>query len=820
MDTLLQDLKHSLRILRQSPGFTVTAIAALALGIGANTAIFSVVNTVLLTPLPYPQPDRIVQLMSATPQGNFPGASVPKYNIWRAQTQVLEDVAAYDAGGPGINISGGERPEQLKGIHVSYEFFHLFGANPVLGRTFSKAEDFPRGGNAVVLSNGLWQRRFGSDPHVIGKGVTLGGEPYTIIGVLAPGFSFNNPPADLYLPFQADPNSVQQAHYFGAAGRLKPGISLGAAQAALKLAGEEFRRKFPDGGAGPRQSFTVEPLQETIVRDVRPALFILLGAVGFVLLIACANVANLLLVRATGRAREIAIRTAIGAGRGRIIRQLLTESVILSVIGGVMGMALGSVGVRALLALNPGNIPRIGENGAAVTLDWRVLAFSLGLALLTGIVFGLFPALQASRTDLSFTLKESGARAGTGLRQNKARSLLVISEMALAIVLLVGAGLLIRTFAALHSVNPGFDPHNVLTMDTSLTGSHFDQTAAITGMARQTIERMEALPGVEAAAASCYLPLEGGLGLGFSIAGRPANDQQSQGGAGWAYVTPRFFDVFRVPIVRGRGFTERDAAGAPGVVLINEAMARRFWPHENPIGQRITIGAGMGPAFAEPAREIIGIVGDARDAGLNQDPVNEMFVPLPQVRDAVMELNNRFMPLTWVVRTRVAPFSLAEPIQRVFQQAADLPAGHIRTMDQVVVQSTARDQFNTLLLGIFAFVAILLASIGLYGLMAYSVEQRTLEFGIRLALGADPGGLYRMIVGQAMKLAIAGIVIGLAAAFGLTRLMATMLFGVKPTDPMVFVSVATLLGAVAFLASYIPARRAVGIDPAVALRYE
>ena len=819
MDTLLKDLKHALRMLRQSPGFTVTAIAALALGIGANTAIFSVINTVLLKPLPYPEPDRIVELMNATPQGNFPGASVPKYNIWRAQTQVLEDVAAFDSGGPGINVSGGDRPEQLKGIHVSYEFFDLFGARPVLGRTFSKEEDRPRGGNVVVLSNGLWQRRFGSDPHIIGKGIALGGESYTIIGVLASGFAFD-PPADLYLPFQADPNSVQQAHYFGAAARLKPGISLGAAQASLKLAGEEFRRKFPDGGNGPRVSFTAEPLQQTIVREVRPALFILLGAVGFVLLIACANVANLLLVRATGRAREIAIRAAIGAGRGRIIRQLLTESVLLSVIGGVVGLAVGSAGVRALLAVNPGNIPRIGENGAAVTLDWRVLFFSLGLALLTGIIFGLFPALQASRANLSSTLKESSARSGSSLRQNKARGLLVISEMALALVLLVGAGLLIRTFAALHSVNPGFDPHNVLTMDTSLTGSHFDQTAPISDMARQAIERIEALPGVEAAAASCYLPLEGGLGLGFSIVGRPANDQQSQGGAGWAYVTPRFFDVFKVPVLRGRGFTERDAAGAPGVALINEAMARRFWPHENPIGQQIIIGAGMGPAFAEPAREIIGIVGDARDAGLNQDPVNEMFVPLSQVRDGVMALNNRFMPLTWVVRTKVAPFSLADPIKRIFQQAADLPVGHIRTMDQVVVQSTARDQFNTLLLGIFAFVAILLASIGLYGLMAYSVEQRTLELGIRLALGADPAALYRMIVGQAMILALAGIVIGLAAAYALTRLMASMLFGVKPTDPVVFISVATLLGAVAFLASYIPARRAVGIDPAVALRYE
>jgi predicted permease len=818
MDTLLRDLKHAFRMLRQSPGFTATAISALALGIGANTAIFSVVNTVLLKPLPYPEADRIVQLMNATPQGIFGGASVPKYNVWRAQTQILEDVAAFNAGGPGINMSGGDRPEQLQGIHVSYEFFSLFGAKPALGRTFTATEDRPGGADVVVLSNGLWKRRFGADPSVVGKAITLGGASYTVIGVLEPTFTFSSA-ADVYLPFQADPNSTQQAHYFQAAGRLKPGISLGAAQSAMKLAAEQFRQKFP-GFLNPKVSFTVQPLQQTIVRNVRAALLVLLGAVGFVLLIACANVANLLLVRASSRSREIAIRTAIGAGRGRIVRQLLTESIVLAAIGGLLGLALGAVGVRALLSLNPGNIPRIGENGADVTLDWRVLLFTMGLALLTGMLFGLFPAFHAVRADLNAVLKETGSRAGTGLRQGKARSLLVITEMALAIVLLIGAGLLIRTFSALHSVNPGFDPHNVLTMDTSLSGGKYDHTAAITTVARQAIERMEALPGVESAAGSCYLPLEGGLGLGFSIEGRPANDPNSQNGAGWAYVTPHFFDVFRVPIVHGRAFTDRDAAGAPGVAVINEAMARRVFPHENPIGHRIIIGAGMGPAFDEPAREIVGVVGDARDGGLNQDPANEMFVPLAQVRDGVMLLNNSFMPLTWVVRTRVAPFSLSEPVQRVFHTVADLPVGHIRSMDQVVVQSTARDQFNTLLLGIFAFVAILLASIGLYGLMAYSVQQRTLEFGIRLALGADAGSLRAMVIGQAMRLALLGIVIGLAAAYGLTRLMAGMLFSVKPTDPLVFTSVAVLLGAVALLASFIPAQRAIAIEPVVALRYE
>lgn len=818
METLLQDLRHTLRLLRRSPGFTATAIFALALGIGANTAIFSVVYAVLLKPLPFPDPDRIVLLMNTSPEGSFAAASAAKYNLWRVQTQIFEDVAAYDLGGPGINLTGGDRPEQVKGLHVSHEFFRLFGATLAHGRFFTAAEDLPRGGNVVVLGHGLWQRRFGSDPSVIGQSLSLGGEPHTIIGVLSPAFAFD-PPADLYLPFQADPFSTQQAHFFRAAARLKPGVDVRTANAALTLAADEFNRKFP-GTLGPKGGFAVEPMQQIVVRNVRTALLILLGAVGFVLLIACANVANLLLARAAVRSREIALRAALGAGRARIVRQLLTESLLLSLAGGLLGLALGAFGVRALLALNPGNIPRIGPAGSAVSIDWTTFAFTLSLSLLTGILFGLIPALHAARTDLNSILKESGARSGSGVLQNKARSVLVVVEMALAIVLLCGAGLLIRTFAALNTVAPGFDPHNVLTMSTSLTGDRYNRTENIARLARQAVERIEALPGVTAAAASCYLPLEGGLGLPFIIEGRPLNNERAHGGAGYAYVTNRFFDVFKVPIVRGRGLTERDDASAPGVVLINEAFARRYWPKDNPISQRLSIGAGMGPAFVEPPREIIGIVADARDAGLNNDPVPQMFVPLPQVRDSIMSINNRFLPLSWVVRTTVPPHSVSAPVQKVFQDLADLPVAGIRSMDQVLSQSTARSRFNTLLLGIFAFTAILLASVGLYGLMAYSVQQRTVEFGIRLALGAGASTVRNMIVRQALTLAIAGIVIGLAAAFGLTRLMASMLFDVKPADPLVFASVSLLLLAVASLAAYLPARRAVRIDPITALRYE
>jgi len=817
METLATDFKQAFRMLRKSPGFTATAVIALALGIGANTAIFSVINTVLLKPLAFPEPGRIVVLMNSSPQGTFAAASVPKYNIWRRQTQVLDDVSAYDTGGPGLNLNATDHPEQLKGIHVSYEFFHLFGATPVAGRTFNVAEDRPNGGNVTVLSNGLWRRRFASDPAIVGKTISLSGEPYTVIGVLAPQFTFD-PPADLYLPFQADPNSTNQGHYFRAAGRLKAGISLGAAQAALNLAGGEFKRRYANA-LGPKDSFTVEPMQELLVSNVKPALYVLLGAVACVLLIACANVANLLLARATSRSREIAIRSALGARRSRIVRQLLTESVLLGMIGGVVGLGIGVVGVRALLAVNPGNIPRIGPEGATVHLDWTVLGFTFLLSLVSGVLFGLVPALHASRADLNSTLKEAGTRSGSSLGQNRARGALVVVELALAMVLLIGAGLLIRTFSELHSVVPGFDPRNVLTMETSLAGGRYDKTTAIFQLTRDALERLHAIPGVESAAASSYLPLEGGLGLGFRIEGRPLTDGPDHGGASWNYVTWRFFDVFKIPIVRGRGLTERDDSGPP-VVLINEAMAKRYWKDENPIGHRIIIGGGMGPDFVQAPREIVGVVADTRDGGLNNDPAPATFIPLSQVPDSYMALNNRFMPLTWLVRTKVAPFSLSAPVQQAFQDAGGLAVAHLRTMDQIVVQSTARDQFNTLLLGTFAFFAILLASVGLYGLIAYSVEQRTLEFGIRLALGADTGVLRNMIVRQAMVLAAIGIAIGLAAAFGLTRLLTTLLFHVKPTDPIIFGSVATLLGTVALLASYLPARRALSIDAAMALRHE
>jgi predicted permease len=821
MERLMSDFwdnfKHAVRMFRTNPGFTFAAIAALALGIGINTAIFTVVDTVLLKPLTYPDADRLVRFLITSPQGNGTAASIPKFMLWRQQTSALQDVAAYDLGGPGYNLTG-DRPEQVHGIHVTQEYFSLFGATPMLGRTFTPQEDSPNGGKVVVLSYGLWQRKFGGNPNIIGSALSLGNEPYTIVGVLEKSF-VSDPEADILLPFQFDPNSTNQGHYFFAAGRLKPGVTLAQANALMKVAADQFRRRYPDA-IDPKQGFAVEPLRDSIVGDARKSLLLMLGAVSLVLLIACANVANLLLVHATGRKREFAIRAAMGAGRGRIVLQLLTESVLLSVTGGILGLVLGYAGLRGLLAMSPGDIPRIGEHGGAVSIDWRVLAFTLGVSLLTGILFGLFPAIGASRPDLNSTLKESSNRAGTGFHQSKARSLLVISEVSLAMVLLIGAALLIRTFLALHRVNPGFDPHNILTLQMSLTGDRFQKTAGVAELVRNGRERLNAIPGVEVSASTCCLPMEGGFELPFLVVGRPV-DKGQQVDAGWMNASAGYFEAFKIPIVRGRDFTDRDVAGAPGVVIINESMAKKYWPKENPVGQQIIIGKGVGPEFDEPARQIIGIAGDIHNFGLGADPFPLMIVPQAQVTDGITALNARFGPVIWLVRTHTEPHQFISAVSEQLRQASGgFPVARVRSMDEVVVRSTARESFNMLLLSIFGASALLLASIGIYGLMAYSVQQRTQEMGIRMALGADRSRIRNLVVWQGMQLTIAGVIVGAGAAFGLTRLIASLLFGVKSWDPIVFVTVPVVLAAVALLAVWLPATRASRLDPVTALRVE
>lgn len=821
METFLHNLRYGLRTLAGSPGFAAVAILTLALGIGANTAIFSVVNAVLLQPLSYPQPDRLVALELSSPQGNRDITSIPKFNVWREQTQVFDSVAAYDFSGPGINLTGGDRPELIKGIHVSADYFRVFGATVALGRSFSNEEDRPGGAAVVVISNALWRNRFGGDPGILNRTIDLGQEPYIVVGVLGATFHAD-PQSDIWLPLKPDPNSTDQGHYLRATARLKPGVTLEQAQAAMKQAADEFNRKFPNSPVmGPGASFTAVPLRDSVIGDVRFGLLLLFGAVGFVLLIACANVANLLLARATIRKREIAIRSALGAGRARIIWQLLTESLLLSLAGGGLGLGFGYLGVRALLAINPGDIPRMGEQGAGVALDWQVLTFTLLAAVLTGILFGLIPALSSSRSDISYTLRESGARSGVGLRQNKARAMLVVSEMALALVLLVGAALLIRTFGALRGVNPGFDTRNVLTMEMSLSGARFEKAAGVDQLERDSRRRVESLPGVTAAALTCCLPLEGGFGLPFIIEGRPLTNGPYHGNAAWLTVSPRYFDVFRIPLVSGRVFTDRDNGAADRVVVISEALAKEYWRKGDALGARISIGKGVGPEFDEPPREIVGIVADVRQGALSRPPDQILYVPYAQVNDGVIALNARIIPFTWVVRTKLPPFSLSADIQRELREASGgLPVAHIRSLEQVVGESTARNNFYMTLLTIFAGVALLLAAIGVYGLMAYSVEQRTQEIGVRMALGASPQQVRRMVVVQGMQLALAGVILGFGSALGLTRLMSSLLYGVKPWDPFTMVLVAVLLSVVTLLACYLPARRASRVDPMVALRYE
>ncbi len=819
MGTLMQDVRYSLRMLVKNPGFTIVAILTLALGIGANTAIFSVIDAVLLQPLPFPEPDRIVQLETSSPGGNGAVTSIPKYMVWREQTRVFDATALYDIGVGRMNLTGGDRPEQISGLHVSADYFRLFGARVIRGRTFTAEEDIPNGPHVAVISDALWQNRYGSDPAIIGKNIKIGGIPYEVIGVLDRSFRWD-PPMDVWLPIQADPASANQGNYLMAAGRLRQGVTLAQAQTAMGLAAEAFRRKYTNA-LGPRQSFTAERMEDVQVANVRPALLLLLGTVGFVLLIACANVANLLLARAAVRRREIAIRAAMGAGRKRIVSQLLTESVILSLIGGVLGLGIGYFGVRALLSINPGNIPRIGDNGANLSVDWRVLVFTLVVSIFTGILFGLIPAIHASRTDLNLMLKESSSRSGTGFRQNKARSILVVTEMALALILLAGAALLIRTYVALRHVDPGFDRHNILTMNMSLQDARYQKTTQVAQLVRDGVERIESLPGVEAAATTCSLPLEPSFGLGFTIEGQTNTDPRNQPGGAWRSVSPNYFSIFRIPVLRGRVFTDRDDTGAAPVVVVNQALAKAFFSKQDPIGARITIGKNAGPQFAEPPREIIGVVADVRDGGLNRNPFPIMYIPVSQVTDGITLLNEQILPIMWVVRTKVAPYSLSQDIQRELRIAsAGLPVGKIRSMEQVVSESTARDDFNTTLLTIFAAVALLLAAVGIYGLMAYSVQQRTQEIGIRMALGAAPAKVRAMIVRQGMILALIGVVVGVAAALALTRLMASLIFGVKTWDPVVFITVTVVLSLVALFATYIPARRAAHVDPLVALRYE
>jgi predicted permease len=816
-DDLWRDVQFGLRSLAKTPKFAVIAILLIAVAIGVNTAVFSVVDTVLLRPLTYPNPEQLVELRNVSPQGSFAGANIPKFNVWHQQSSVFQQVAAYDWGGAGLNITGGDHPQQVQGMHVSADYFAMFGAPVVAGRTFTAEEDSPHGPHATVLSYGLWASRYGANPNVIGSTLQLDGEAYQIVGVVGRNF-VTDTPADLWVPYQFDMNSQDMAHFFKVAARLKPGVALQQANAQLRLAADQYRRLYGRDALESDASFGVASLQESMIGDMGAPLLLLLGAVGFVLLIACANVANLLLARAAARKREFATRAALGAGRLQLIRQLLIESLMLSLSGGVLGLILGFVGVRLLLRMNPGNIPRIGEDGSGVTLDFNILLFTLGISLLTGILFGLLPALSAARPNLVSSLNESGSRSGMSVRSGKLRSILVVGEMSLTVVLVVGAGLLIRTFLKLQSVDPGFTMHNVISMSMSVSGSRFQKTAPVAQVVREGTGRLLAIPGVVGVGVSNCLPMAGGFGMGFDVVGRPRGNPS---GAGFYSTSWGYFSARKIPVLRGRVFTKQDDAVAPGVVVINQALARRYWPSGDPLKDKIVIGAGAGPAFAEGPRQVIGVVGDTHDGGPNREPFPMMYIPLAQMPDLETALNSRVAPMWWIVRTEVDPRTLVNSMTTALREASGgLPVAHVRTMEEIEARNIARQRFNMLLLTVFGTAAVLMAAIGIYGVLSYSVQQRTQELGVRMALGAQASNLRNMVIRQGMVLTLIGVLLGSGGALWLTHFLKSFLFGVKTLDPITFLATPLLLIGISLISVWLPAVRATRVDPMTALRIE
>jgi len=792
----------------------------IAVGIGVNTAVFSVINAVLLKPLTYPNPQELVSLTNTSAERSFPGASIPKFSLWRQQTSIFQQVAAYDFGGAGLNITEGDHPQQVQGVHVSADYFAVFGAPVIAGRTFTAEEDSPNGGRVTVLSYGLWKSRYGGNPNIVGSTIQLDGQPYLVVGIIGPGF-VTDAPTDLWVPFQFDLNSKDMANFFTVSARLKPGATIPQANAQLRLVADQFRRLYGDDALPRDGGFGVMSLQQLMIGDTGSRLVVLLAAVAFVLLIACANVANLLLARAAARKREFATRAALGAGRGQIVRQLLVESLTLSLTGGLIGLGLGFAGVRLLLRMNPGDIPRIGEDGSRITLDLNILLFTLGISILTGIVFGLLPAITASRANLAAALNENGSHASMGVRSGKLRSVLVIAEMALTVVLVVGASLLIRTFMKLESVDPGFALHNVISMSMSISGDRFQKTAPVAQIIQEGTDRLLGVPGVIDAGASNCLPMAGGFGMTFDVVGRPKGNSPFTGGAGFCSISYGYFNTLKIPLLRGRYFTKLDNATAPGVAVINNAMARQYWPNSDPLKDRILIGAGAGPAFAEGPRQVIGMVGDTHDEGPNADPAPMMYIPLAQMPDLETALNSRVAPLWWLVRSQVDPHTLAAPISAALCDASgSLPVAHIRTMDEIEARSIARQRLNMLLLMVFGAAGLLMAAIGVYGVMSYSVQQRTQELGVRMALGAQASNLRNMVIRQGMMLTLVGLLIGGGGAFWLTHFLAGLLFGVKPLDPISFVATPLLLSLVALVSICVPALRATRVDPMNALRIE
>jgi predicted permease len=814
LEALIQDVRHGVRTLLRMPVFTVITVGVLALGIGANTAIFSVVDAVLLRPLAYRDSGRLVTILM---NGDDP-VSPANYIDWRDQSHAFAAMGAADFWSP--NLTGVESPEHVAGLKVTQDLFPMLAIQPMLGRLFVEGEDKDGADREVILSYRLWQRRFSGDPNVLGKPIVLDGNAYEVIGVMPQGFQF--------APFWATHAELWVPNAFGARvnnrggnslrvfARLKDGVSL--TQARVEMAGVTARleQQYP----GTNRDVVVTPLKEKVVGQIETPLLVLLGAVGFVLLITCANVAHMLLARAAARQKEVAVRVALGARRGRIIRQFLTESLLLGCLGGATGLALSVLATRALIAISPANIPRM----QTVTIDLRAALFLFSATLLTSIAFGLGPALQASSINVSDTLKEGSRGNSQGVSRNRLRSLLVISEFALALMLLIGAGLMIRTFAALQAVDAGFNPHHVVSMVVSVAGSGEADPARRPTFYHQLMERVRSLPGVQAAGAINHLPLAGDLwGWPFVLEGRPKPRPGESPSGVYRMVTPGYFAAMRLPLIRGRDVSETDNVTAPGVVIINERAAKEYWPGEDPIGQRISFDDGKTnpPTWLT----IIGVAKDAKQYDWAATPFPEVYLAAFQnhdfLGDSGSEVESHVAYITLVARTAGDPAAVAPAMKEAaWSLDRNLAISQVVTMDGVVADANAQPRFEMLLLTIFAAVALILAGVGIYGVIGYSASRRTHEIGVRMSLGATRGDVLLLVVRQGMWLALAGSVTGLAGALLLSRLMTKLLYGVQPTDPATFVAVATGFGFVAMLACYIPARRATRIDPVAALRCE
>jgi predicted permease len=819
LDRVVADVRHALRLLRRARGFTITAVAVLALTIGANTAVFSVVNALLLRPLPYPDADRIVQVVITHDPSRIKytlETSIPKFFAWKANVPVLARLAAYQAADPGVSLLDGGGIEHLSALHVTQEYFAVFGVRALYGRTFKWQEDRPNGPHVAVLGYGFWMRKFGGDRRAVGRVLPLGAVSYEIVGVLPPDFEAEQA-VDVYLPLQADPFSLDFANIVRVVGRMYPHITVARTGQQLSNTASEFAHKFPRS-MGEWEDFWAVPLRDARVGAAKPVLRLLTGAVTFVLLVGCANISVLLLARGYRRRREIVTRTALGAPRASIVQQLLIESALLAAAGGALGLVAGAAALQAIIRAAATAFPNLATRPGVIALDGHVLWFTVAVTIATGILFGVLPALTTSRVDLSSAFRGDGVTGETRTGSGRLQPILVVLEMALAIVLLVGCGLMVRTLVALRHVDRGFDPSKVVAVDFSLIGSSLQDSAGIASAVETAKLRLASVPGVVAAAAARALPLEPAFALPFSIDRRPV-DAPFEGNVVWRGVSPGYFDVFHIPVLRGRSFEDRDNADGTPVVIVNAALARRYWQRNDPVGERITIGRDAGPEFREGPRQIVGVVADPRDEEANRDPVPTVYVPLAQVPDAMTARNNRLFPLTWVVRTSADSRPLTMRIEQELRGATGgLPVARTRSLVEILAGPAERAAFQVRLMVSFALIALVLAVVGFYGLMSYSVQQRTQEIGIRIALGALPGEVRRMVLAEGFRLTAAGVVIGIGASLVLTRVMTSLIFGVRTYDPAVFAGVTVLLCAAALVAALVPAHRATRVNPLDAVR--